>query len=375
MVQFIHWQFVVLPCLASSDLPLYEIGSDWRALGGMAARRVRDYYRISPNVLQLRHIMQNKNVSLAFDRLVTWHSDAFPLYTQELRDMALGAGLEFQDLAVYSFKNELLAVYGAQTPDIQENECSDVLVHDVLTRLHGHNEDGEKELSNFSYLVKTDDFEAMTYPGTLAGGAFAFNRHGLVLTMNALSPKDAVTDPGCVGKYWLGRAVLDAESVQQAIKVLNRSCHAFGMSLNVGSTVTRELVNIEVAPGHGLSVQHIMEGSYFHANKYLRLNTSQDPHLSPSSAHRESRAKQLMPATDRGDVLRILGDTEDVHWPIFRTMGHGDYAVTLATAFFDYNNGTLDIWSGSNPMLTQPVMSRRLHSDESGGVKRIELLV
>ncbi|CAK0889947.1 unnamed protein product [Prorocentrum cordatum] len=305
-------------------------------------------------------MLRNENVSAALDGLLAWHSAAFPRFAQELQAMAQGAGLGYRDLAAYSFKNELLAVFAEQAPDSEREACSDVLVHDQQSHVHGHNEDGEEQLANFSYIVRTDDFEAMVYPGALAGGAFGFNRHGLVVTMNALSPRSAIIKAGCAGKYWLGRAVLEAESIQQAIGILERFCHAYGMSLNVGSVVTKEQVNIEVAPGGGVSVWNVSGGSYFHANAYLHMNVTEDPHLSPSSAHREARARQLLPAVGRDGVLRVLGDTQDKHWPIYRTLGNGDYSVTLATALFDYDRLRVDIWAGSNPRLAQPLLTRWL---------------
>eukprot|EP00930_Biecheleria_cincta_P045484 TRINITY_DN31345_c0_g1_i1.p1 TRINITY_DN31345_c0_g1~~TRINITY_DN31345_c0_g1_i1.p1 ORF type:complete len:381 (+),score=54.10 TRINITY_DN31345_c0_g1_i1:47-1189(+) len=348
------------PSLAIGGLPVFDVGSDWEKLGQLAAERIHDFQRVSPTVAKLRKIMKNKNVSEAFDTLWAWHSSAFPDYVKELRDMAKGANVDLSDLALFSLKNELLDVYGQQTPDAEESECSDVLVRNGDNHIDGHNEDGEAELANVSYWVKTDDFEAMAYPGQLPGGAFGFNRHGLVVTMNALSPKDVVIKHGCAGKYWVGRKIMDAETVAQVVDFLKTTCHAYGMSLNVGSTRTGEQVNIEVGPGSGLSVHSVDNASYFHANAYLHLNVTEDPHLSPSSAHRQARAKQLAPANNRSGVLAILGDAGDVRWPIYRTLGHGDYAVTLATALFDFNAYKVDVWSGSNPLTSVPLFTRPL---------------
>lgn len=360
MMNFILLHILTWPALVTSDLPVYEITNNWYKLGELASHRIQKYQWISPTVAKLKKIMQNKNVSRAYDTLLSSHCSAFPEFAKELQDMASGAQVEYKDLVMYSFKNELLAVYGEQAPDTEESECSDVLIHTADQHINGHNEDGEAELANVSYWVKTSEFEAMSYPGQLPGGAVGFNRHGLVLTVNALSPKDAVVDRGCVGKYWTTRKVLACKSIAEAVDFLQSTCHTYGMSLNVGSTVTGEQVNIEVGPGRKLSVNDITSGSYFHANAYLHLHVRQDPKLSPSSAHREARAKELLPVTNITGVLQILGDTQDVHWPIYRTLGHGDYAVTLVTAVFDFKKQYVDVWSESNPIRSSPLFRRSL---------------
>eukprot|EP00931_Biecheleriopsis_adriatica_P039720 TRINITY_DN22704_c0_g1_i2.p1 TRINITY_DN22704_c0_g1~~TRINITY_DN22704_c0_g1_i2.p1 ORF type:complete len:277 (+),score=50.00 TRINITY_DN22704_c0_g1_i2:423-1253(+) len=255
------------------------------------------------------------------------------------------------------------AVYGQQTPDAEESECSDVLVRSADHHINGHNEDGEVELANVSYWVKAKSFEAMAYPGMLPGATFGFNQHGIVLTVNALSPKDVAIEKGtngCAGKYFISRKILDAESVDSAIEFLNKTCSAYGMSMNIGSTRTGEQVNIEVGPGFRLSVHRVKNASYFHANSYLHLDVAEVPHMSPSSAHRQARARKLMPARDRSDVLAILGDAKDVRWPIYRTAGHGDSSVTLASGVFDFDAYKVDVWSGSNPLTSAPLFTRPL---------------
>jgi len=51
------------------------------------------------------------------------------------------------------------------------------------------------------------------------------------------------------------------------------------------------VANFVLGPGNVSSIKRLKDESYFHANAYLRLNTSQNP--GASSQHREMRAKEL----------------------------------------------------------------------------------
>eukprot|EP00958_Prasinococcus_capsulatus_P003078 scaffold273_cov349-Prasinococcus_capsulatus_cf.AAC.1 len=133
--------------------------------------------------------------------------------------------------------------------------------------------------------------------------------------------------------------------------------------------VAAQMVNVEVGPTAFdlLALDRAPLHTYFHANKYLRLDISQDP--SPSSDHRmkvrESlrlqgaglvcwavrltclcmqRYEQYPTPQDAGDVATILSDNEDRAYPIFRRPRPTDDEWTLATAMFDLLHGELQIY-------------------------------
>merc|ERR1711912_50462 len=99
------------------------------------------------------------------------------------------------------------------------------------------------------------------------------------------------------------------------IHTLQSHCHTFGISLNIGSAASGQLVNVEIAPGNLTSTKVISLGSYFHANAYRHLNVTEKRSI--SSIHRLARASQLMPATSTDDIRRILGDEKDVNYPLY----------------------------------------------------------
>ncbi|PNG99413.1 hypothetical protein TSOC_014809, partial [Tetrabaena socialis] len=161
---------------------------------------------------------------------------------------------------------------------------------------------------------------ALTYAGELASTAFGANTAGVAFTLNALYPKE-VQLPG-LGRNFLSRRLLDAVSVEEAMRVLQLEGQATGRSVNLISTREPLAVwNVEVGPGGTYDVVQLQDNSwYFHANSYLRL--PQHQRLDNSSLHRQARAAQYDMPLEPEQVLALLGDTQDAEFPIFRS---GDY--------------------------------------------------
>ena len=131
---------------------------------------------------------------------------------------------------------------------------------------------------------------------------------------------------------------------------------SYGASLNVGHKKedgTVSIANIEIS-NYNVSVQYYgadHQDSYgCHFNEYLRLNVSQ---LSdPSSVHRLDRALEMMEQhgmNDVDDIKRILGDTANEQYPVFRSGEDPDDLMTMATGIFDISHGLLQVHENCNP--------------------------
>ena len=87
------------------------------------------------------------------------------------------------------------------------------------------------------------------------------------------------------------------------------------------SASSSRIATIESAPHNAssvlmLSVDQGNDNTYFHANEYIRLSVEQIPQ--PSSVHREERYKEIGPPHQLQDIMKILGDTKDKEYPIYR---------------------------------------------------------
>ncbi len=64
---------------------------------------------------------------------------------------------------------------------------------------------------------------------------------------------------------------------------------------------------------------------------YRYLHSDVDQVNDSSSLHRLERVKELPPPSDAMDILKILGDTGDRDYPIYRRAIFPDEGKTLAT--------------------------------------------
>ncbi len=69
--------------------------------------------------------------------------------------------------------------------------------------------------------------------------------------------------------------------------------------------------------------------AFLYTHRYMH---STDPQYDdPSSEHRLARVKSLPQPDSAADMLKILGDTGDSEYPIFRTATPPDTTATIAT--------------------------------------------
>ena len=110
----------------------------------------------------------------------------------------------------------------------------------------------------------------------------------------------------------------------------------------------RKVANIETAAGQLYAFREITE-PYFHANQYTTLNVAQ--HFNNSSKHRVARVAQLPVPYDAPAVLNVLGDQDDVQYPLFHDVlshARGELSDwTLATVMFDLDNRTMTMYHGN----------------------------
>ena len=284
-----------------------------------------------------------------------------------------------------------------------------------------HNEDGEAFLGQFAFFVNATfapggagaaahpPFFSFMYPASTAGHAFGVNGHGVAVTMNALYP--TAVAPDGIGCYFLSRDMLAARSAADALARTRprplgafqgserKRTWAYGASLNVGIPPVAVAVagagagagttgahqparafNIEVAPPDFTDVALEEERTAtfsFHMNSYLRLNVSQRDE--PSSAHRLRAAQYLCAVRSAGDasegpprappppssvdgLRRVLGDTSDSRYPLYRNASPPDDSATAATAVFDLVRRRLHVYVGVNPWTSSagPSLSIRI---------------
>jgi hypothetical protein len=328
----------------------------------------------------LQWVEETAEGAAAYKAMLASAFDAFPEYVRELEGMALGSGQSFQTMFVLNVRSEL-GVFKKASSNISAHalkeeveHCSDYLLlqtdsatGETVEIVLGHNEDGGAEDRSISTLVtahvegpgvaESIRFSAFVYPGDLPSDAFFWNQHGIVGSFNGLYPAECLY--GGLGRNFVSRHVLAANSLDEAVARATQGNQATGHSYNLASLSEGRLLNVEQAPGvNSPAPEHASPfvvtpitagfgynatataGALFHANSYLFLEGVPTTE-SDSSAHRIARAAALPPPESARDVCRVLGDAADEEWPIYRTASSAaqDDGYTLATAVFTLRPG------------------------------------
>jgi hypothetical protein len=238
---------------------------------------------------------------------------------------------------------------GTTAADVQG--CTDCLVLTSDAALIGHNEDGSPAGYGNMFVVRVvvDDcptFTALSYPGFLPGNAFGFNEFGILHSINNVAPRPVKVG---VARHFIARSLLEARSLEEAVRRVTIPGRAAGFNYNIGSLPERRVVSVEVSPErHHV---HQVQGYYTHTNHYFQLN-DQKQEITLSSRKRLERSLTLCrstPPIDGGQVLALLSDQNDRDFPIYRDATPPDNAATLCSALYDLDRRELRIYWG-NPV-------------------------
>lgn len=258
----------------------------------------------------------------------------FPRCFAELRGLAEGLGLPFDDVFAWNCRGDLLTA----TPD----GCTTVQLPGAR-RVIAHNEDGDPDLRGSCAILYANPadglgFTAFVYPGSLPGHAFAANDAGLVQTVNNIRSLDAGDG---VPRMVLTRALLECGSLDEAVATLRSVPRAGSFHLTLAQTGDPRLLGVEFT-ARTCSVREVTEPAA-HANHLVHPTTAGERQVvTASSASRQRRADELL-AAGVVDPLAILRDAAGSGLPIRRDdPADPDDENTLATAVFTLDRERLD---------------------------------
>lgn len=257
-------------------------------------------------------------------RLMENTKECFPDFYEELRGLAVGLELPFEDVFAWNCRGDILASVPDGCTTLQ-TPGDEILI--------SHNEDGLPFFRGHCFILDanpqlSEGFRAFCYPGSLAGHTFGWNNAGLVQAVNNLRLRNV---DAIIPRMVLGRAVLSAKSLQDAVDALsdNPSCGGFHMTLAQAGKA--ELLSVEYGGG-AISVVPVTERSG-HANHALHLAADRQI-VTQSSGDRQAQVERLLLETHIRDI-DILRDTSGPGLPIRRDAPDDpDKENTLATCLF-----------------------------------------
>lgn len=265
----------------------------------------------------------------------------FPRYWQEIEGLAAGLQLPVAEVFMWNCRGDYLY---SQSVD----GCTTVFSPVPGGTLIAHNEDGFPQLRGYCAILEARPdaglaFTSFVYPGSIPGHTFAVNEWGLVATVNNIRPADI---PGGIPRQVLGRATLDATSIDEAIAVVTRKDRAGAFHHAFGQAGSRRLVSVE-ASAQGCSVTAI-EQPAGHSNHLISPSLSRvRQRITASSGARQQCVDQRLQAL-KADLsadaaLSILRDTSGGGLPVYRSaVDDPDDENTLATALFLIGPGAVE---------------------------------
>ncbi|MGE0005753.1 MAG: C45 family autoproteolytic acyltransferase/hydrolase [Parvibaculaceae bacterium] len=311
-----------LPVIEIAGRP-YDAGA---ALGRHAAAIANGYltrthawasvmaFRDDPRIAAARHMVEAR----------------FPRYWQELRGLADGLGLAFDDVFAWNCRGDVWAM----APD----GCTTVLLPGAPPVL-AHNEDGHAGLRNGCAiaLVRSDGgrpFAAFLYPASLPGHAFAVTGAGLVQTVNNIRAQRAGHG---LPRMVLTRAVLDCGGIDEAVGLIRGAARAGAFHIGLAQAGDPRLVSVEFTHS-GCSVR-VPARPECHANHLVHPDIrSEDQIVTASSRSRQRQGDRLIEGSGGRvlDPLAVLWNGTDAALPVYREQPDDpDDENTLATVLFE----------------------------------------
>lgn len=275
-------------------------------------------------------------------------AEAFrPDFVTELRGMADAVGLPFERLFLWNCRGDLRLPEEASelVKNGAADGCTTLMIPGHLDRGQSHtiahNEDGSDDLYGHCFWLSAEPeegtaFESYLYPGMMPGHTLGVNATGLVQTINNIRVHDL--KPG-IPRHFVCRAVLDCQTLDQAVEILERTDRASGFHHNLGQAGDQRLLSVE-APASGCEVVEVTAPAA-HANHLIRpCFDDLDQTVTASSHARQARAQERVEA---GNVSAeaILFDRSNPGKTIHRIPGDGsdDYGRTLVTGIFHVGAG------------------------------------
>ncbi len=262
--------------------PIFEVEADsYYDLGLAIGQRFTE--NIHETLIRQADLAATIEYIVSFDsvyfygNLLAKAEEIYPGFVDEIRGMSDGSGVDFEVLMRLNMFGDIIALYYGIAEktgmDIPESflGCSTVSYNYNGNQYLAHNEDGFAELHDLMGVVKAKltgkpDFINLYYPGLLCGVAPSLNDEGLAFSGNYIQSASGVPDG--VPHLFIFAALLEAESVDEAISIIVNTLACNDLHVNIASGVENRVVSVEKA--ENTAVVHEVDGLYAHTNHFIQ---------------------------------------------------------------------------------------------------------
>jgi len=302
--------------------PVVHVSGTYREMG----RQIGEAQRAAvQNSIQNAHVVLKETRSelkmdwesaiLHSQKYLPFALKRYPKYVDEIRGIAEGADVDFEDLMVVT----VLEALTSDALHLMRCTCMAVSQERSANRhvLAAHNEDWVSEDENDVYVIHAEPKDAPPYLAMTYGGLLpnvGFNAYGIAQLINSVYPKDSRVG---VPRLVLTRAVLEAKTPGQAIDAAIIPRRAAGYNHMIVHE-SGEMYNVEVS-ARRFSILYSDNNSIVHTNHYLSRNLQKiedSPEDLTSSRVRYFRARRLLSQTDLHTIESLQAIQRDhINYP------------------------------------------------------------
>src|SRR6201999_3598497 len=221
---------------------------------------------------------------------------------EEMRGIATGAGLSFEEIVLVNARTELLHSIKGKEPD----GCTGAVVRPEATRdkllIHAHNWDWKLESAGSCVILRirnADGPDILTFTEAGALARFGFNARGICITANGLESDRDYARAG-VPLALIRRKVLEQTQLAFALSIAYCTRKSGSNNLLISHAGSGLVYDFECAPDETFMVEP-RNGVLVHSNHWLSpvaLTRLRERGLAdaPSSFYRELRAREALAA-------------------------------------------------------------------------------
>lgn len=360
---------------AQAYFPLVEVaGTPYeRGLrhGRLAADRVRRSAEIYARALQqLRYSPADLRRLIAnFSRAV---EDFEPAYLDEMRGIAEGADVSFEDVLMINARTEIVAqarraqLAGSAAP--ASDECTGAAILPARSAngnfLQGQNWDNRQDCADTIIILRVlrdDGPDVLTFVEAGGLARYGMNSAGLTLNGNGMSSSRDYQQDG-VPLPLVRRKALEQEHYALALQIVTGTPKACSCNLILGTRLGLAL-SLECAPDETFLV-YPEDGLLIHANHWISpvaLGKLKETGIasSPESLYRDQRVRQHLSAAGSKlgvqDLKAAFADTHATPFSVCRpgrVSAQGYASCTTATLIMEPAAGVLEVarmpWQGAS---------------------------
>jgi isopenicillin-N N-acyltransferase-like protein len=297
--------------------PLVEVSGTHREMGQQIGEASRE--QVQHSVVNAHTLIEQSYaaVELTWEgakiqsrKYLPFAEERYAQYVEELRGIAEGANVSFDDLMVVN------AMEAVTMDALHLTRCTSFAVNETRTAdghvLVAHNEDWVPEDENDVYVISArprDDppFLAMTYGGLLPN--VGFNAHGIAQLIDSVYPNDSRIG---IPRLVVARAVLAARRISGALGRTLISHRAAGYNHMIVHE-SGEMYSVEVS-SRRFDILHGTDGYLVHTNHYLSPTMKEiekDPEELISSRVRYFRANRLLRENNAHSIKSLQAVQKD----------------------------------------------------------------